>query len=175
MSCLLETKGPDKECCAAAENYYENSGGTKMRRKEMVHPAKLPETLKLEFLLVERCMHHQKDRVRPNMSRGRELAKDNLKTNPITIKSKRVSHIAEQFSWVPLPCCSPPCSPFPKKLLALSACVSPGTIHFSVLDKSPLSDPARSPPFCNRWRLWWDFLTATDAVTIQVLRDKLVH
>ena len=83
--------------------------------------------------------------------------------------------MAKQFCWVPLPCCSPPCSPFPKKALPLSAYVSPGTIHFPVLDKSPLSDPARSPPFCNRWWLWWDFFTTTDALTIQILRDKLVH
>ena len=50
-----------------------------------------------------------------------------------------------------------------------------GTIHFSVLDKSPFSDPARSLPFCNRWQLWWGFFTMTDALIIQVLRDKLVH
>ena len=36
------------------------------------------------------------------------LAKDNLETNPITVKSKTVRHMAEQFSWVPLPSCSPP-------------------------------------------------------------------
>ena len=116
-----------------------------MRRKEMVHPAKLPETLKLEFLLVERCMHHQKDRVRPNMSRGRELAKDNLKTNPITIKSKRVSHIAEQFSWVPLPCCSLPWLPFPIKPFVLFAHVYLQTIHFRMSDKSLFLGSGRDP------------------------------
>ena len=80
------------------------------------------------------------------------LAKDNLETNPITIKHKTVSHVAEQFSWVPLPYCSPLRCPFPVKPLALSAHVSPQTIHFWVLDKSPVLGPGRDPPSCNRWR-----------------------
>ena len=50
-------------------------------------------------------------------------------------------------SWAPLPYCSPPRSPFPIKSLALSACVSPWTIHFQVLGKSPLSDRRRGFPF----------------------------
>ena len=29
------------------------------------------------------------------------LARDNPETNPITIKPKTASHVAEQFSWVP--------------------------------------------------------------------------
>ena len=58
------------------------------------------------------------------------LAKDNSETNPITIKPKTVNHMAEQFSWVPLPYCFPPGRPFPLKFLALSAHVSPWTIHF---------------------------------------------
>ena len=109
------------------------------------------------------------------MGTDKMIVGDNPETNSITKEPETTSHVAKQFCWVPLPCCSPPCSPFPKKPLPLSACVSPGTIHFPMLDKSPLSDPARSPPFCNRWRLWWDFLTGTDALTIQVLRDKLVR
>ena len=55
-----------------------------------------------------------------------------------------------------LPYCSPPRCPFPVKSLALSAYVSPRTIHFWVLDKSPVSGPGRSPPSCNKWRLWRD-------------------
>ena len=34
--------------------------------------------------------------------------------------------------------------------------VSPLTIHFGVLDKSPVSGPGRGPSSCNKWRLWWD-------------------
>ena len=77
------------------------------------------------------------------------LAKDNPETNPITIKPETASHVAEQFSWVPFPYCSPPGCPFPIKSLALSAHVSSQTIHFRVLDKSPVSGPGRGPPSGN--------------------------
>ena len=77
------------------------------------------------------------------------MAKDNPETNPITIKPETGSHVAEQFSWVPLPYCFPPGCPFPIKSLALSADVSPRTIHFRVLDKSPVSALGRGPLSCN--------------------------
>ena len=66
------------------------------------------------------------------------LAKDTPETNPITIRPKTASHMAELFSWVPLPYSSPPGWPFPIKSLALSAHVSSQTVHFRVLDKSPV-------------------------------------
>ena len=77
------------------------------------------------------------------------LAKDNPETNPITMKPETESHVAEQFSWVPLPYCSPPGCPFPIKSLALSTHVSPRIIHFQVLDKNPVLGPGRGPPSCN--------------------------
>ena len=77
------------------------------------------------------------------------LAKDNSETNSIIIKPETASHVAEQFSCVPLPYCSPPRCPFPIKSLALSAHVSPQTIHFRVLDKSPVSGPGRGLPSYN--------------------------
>ena len=77
------------------------------------------------------------------------LAKDNPETNPITMKPK-TSQVAELFSWVPLLSCSPPRCPFPVKSLALSAHVSPRTIHFRVLDKNLVSGPGMCPPSCNR-------------------------
>ena len=82
------------------------------------------------------------------------LAKDNPETNPITIKPKTASHVAELFSWVPLPYCSPSRCPFPIKSLALSAHVSPRTIYFWVLDNSPVSGPGRGPPSCNNMVLY---------------------
>ena len=88
------------------------------------------------------------------------LAKDNRETNPITMKPETVSHATERFSWVPLPYCSPPGHPFPMKSLALSAYVSPGTIHFRVLDKSPVSGPGSGP------RSWNSHITCQDNVTI---------
>jgi len=77
------------------------------------------------------------------------LAKDNPDTNPITITPETASLVTELLSWVPLPSCSPAGCPFPRKSLALSAHVSPQTIHFQVLDKSPVSFPGRGPPSCN--------------------------
>ena len=84
----------------------------------------------------------------PPTGRVREMSKgDNacpstsqnpIRPNPITIKPETVSHTAQQLSWVSLPYCSPPGCPVPIKSLALSAHVSPWTIHFRVLDKSPV-------------------------------------
>ena len=56
-------------------------------------------------------------------------ARDNLEINPITIKPEAASHTAEQFCWIPLPCCSQSRHPFPIKSLALLVCVSPQTIY----------------------------------------------
>ena len=81
------------------------------------------------------------------------MAKDHPETNPSTIKPETGSHVAEQFSWVPLPYCFPPRCRFRIKSLALSAHVSPRTIHLRVLDKSPVSGPGRGPPSCNSFIL----------------------
>ena len=94
------------------------------------------------------------------------LAKDNPETNPVTIKPETSSYVAELFSWVPLPYCSPPRCPFPIKSLALSAHVSPWTSYFRVLDKTPVLGPRRGPPSCNKWWLWRGlFFAATDILT----------
>ena len=71
--------------------------------------------------------------------------KNNPETNLITIKPEAASHVTEQFSWVPLSSCFPSRHPFPIKSRALKAHVSPRTIHFWVLDKSPILDPGRGP------------------------------
>ena len=71
------------------------------------------------------------------------LARENPKTNWITIKPETVSHVTEQSSWVPLPSCSLSGLPFPIKSLALSARMSPQTIHFQVLDRSLLLGSGR--------------------------------
>ena len=77
------------------------------------------------------------------------LTKNNPETNLITIKPETVSHLAEQLSWAPFLSCSPPGRPFPIKSLALSARVSPWTVHVQVLDKSPVSGPGRGLLSCN--------------------------
>ena len=76
------------------------------------------------------------------------LARDNSKSDRITIKHEIASHVAEQVSWVSLPLLSHQ-APLPNKYLALSACVSPQTIHFQVLGKSPVLGPGRGPLSCN--------------------------
>ena len=120
---------------------WERSKGD--RRRQSICPTSLPESFSLETTLLD----PRTTRKDPELE---WWATDNLETNPITIKSKTVSHVAEQSSWVPSPFCSPPGCPFPIKSLALSASVSPWTIHFWVLDKSPLLGPGSSPPSCNR-------------------------
>ena len=75
------------------------------------------------------------------------MARDKRETNPITIKPKTASFMAEQSSWVPSPFCSAPGCPFPIKSFALSALLSPRTIHFQMLDKSPLV--RKCVPSCN--------------------------
>ena len=72
------------------------------------------------------------------------LTKDKLESNPIIIKPKMSSHVAEQFSWVPLSCCSLPRLPFPIKSLALSACVSLGN-SFTSVRQAPTLRPGRVP------------------------------
>ena len=75
------------------------------------------------------------------------LAKDNPETNPITIRPETVSHVAEQLSWVPLPCCSLPRCLLPIKSLALSACVSSDNSFPSVRQESILGAPERGAAF----------------------------
>ena len=106
------------------------------RYQPIISPANLLESFALESTLAERCAHHQeRPWVRPNMGQARGLARNNPETHPITRKPETVSHVAEQFSWIPLPSCSLPRRPFPIKSFALSACVSPQT-HFWVDRKS---------------------------------------
>ena len=78
--------------------------------------------------------------------------RDNTETNPITRWPETSSHMAEQSFWVPWLCCSLPGCPCPVKFLALSACMSPWTIHFWVLGKSLLSAPGRGHLCCNSYR-----------------------
>ena len=85
----------------------------------------LPESFSLASTWLNKACITRKD------TEPEWLAKDNPETNPITIKLETASHVAELFSWVPLPYC-----PFPIKSLALSALVSAWRIHFQVLGKS---------------------------------------
>ena len=83
-------------------------------------------------------------------SESEGLAKDNPETNAITIKPETSSHVAEQFSWVPSPSCSPPGRPFPIKSLALSAHVSSNNSFLSVRQE-PSFGPGRVPLPATSW------------------------
>ena len=84
----------------------------------------------------------------PGRTLSQWLAKD-PETNLITIKPEPVSHASEPFPWAPLPCCSLPGRPLLIKSPALSARVSPRTIHFWALDRSPLLGLGSGPPPSN--------------------------
>ena len=107
-------------------------------REEMTN---LPESLELGSILAERHTCHQEGpwaqtKCRPSKTTWPETTP---KRTPFPENLR--PHRAEPFSWVPLPCCSPPGRPFPINPLAWSARVSPRTIHF------PVSGPGRGSPF----------------------------
>ena len=70
------------------------------------------------------------------------MVRDNPETNPITTKPETTSHVAEQFSWVPLPYCSLPGCSFPIKI---SCCVR----HVSLDNSFP---SARQEPSFGPWK-----------------------
>ena len=102
----------------------------------------LPESSSLTSILAELGCTTRKD------YESGWLAKDNPETSPITI-NPRLPATDRAALLAPLPSRSPPGCPFPIKSLALSAHVSPRTIHFWVLDTSPVSGPGGGPPSCN--------------------------
>ena len=127
-----------------------NPGGTKRREETLVHTSYQPPWTLLSGIHLDWEIQTPPGRALSQTKyRPRWLARDNLETNPITIKPETVYHMAEQFSPVPLLCCFLPRHPFPIKSLALSVCRSPQTVHFLVSDKSPLSGPGGSPLSCN--------------------------
>ena len=111
MSCL-PTGGP----------VQENSGGAQRREETPAHYIVLPTSQNPS------CCNPSwlKDvhATRKTLSQARK-GPSNPETNLITTKPETVSHVAEQFSWVPLPYCSLPRRPFPIRSLALSAHGSP--------------------------------------------------
>ena len=105
------------------------------------------------------------------------LAKDNPKTNPITVKPETVSRVAELF-WVPLPYCSPCGCPFPIKSLALSdMCLlrqftsecSTGA-QFRALEGVSL--PATVPPDVEHPLCFQESVTCKDVVVSFIQKDQ---
>ena len=76
----------------------------------------------------------------PGRTESKWSTKDNLETNPITIKS------VWEFSWFPLPYCSPPRGTFPDKISCfVSTCVSLDN-SFLTVRQEPFG-PWKGPPF----------------------------
>ena len=178
---LADTAHPDQAVVAIWLSFLATGGPGKECRTNKLPPTRIQERSKREETPVH--MSHQPPRIllsgihlgwaMPSKDPESEwLARDSLETNLITLKPETVSHVAEQFSWVPCPSCSLPRCPFPIKSFALSAHVSQ-KIHFQVLDESLLLSPGRDPPSCNsfpfhrgqQWtyqpvalaRIWWHF------------------
>ena len=80
-----------------------------------------------------------------------------------------MSHEAELFSWVPFPYCSPPGRPFPIKSLALSAHVSPQTIHFWILLEFRFSSVRQEPAF-GPWK-GSPFLQQKESLTVHFMNS----
>ena len=96
------------------------------------------------------------------------LAKDNPETNPITMKPEAVATWQSSPPGFPYPTTLQLRGPFPIKSLALPAHLSPWTIHFWVLDKSPLLDPKRGSSSCN---ISWNELNFLKSMKIILLLE----
>ena len=111
--------------------------GQKEGRNAMC-PTNLPESSLLASTLAGEACHQEGSWVRM-------IGRDNLETNPIAIKPETVSQMAEQFSWVPLPCCSPPRSSFSIVSCFVSTRVSSDSTFLSVWQEPSLRPPKGSP------------------------------
>ena len=98
---------------------------------------RLPESFSLAAILAEQGCTTRKD------SESERLAKDNpeLIPSPWNLRLRSWQNSSPGFPYLLL---SAP-APFPNKISCFCQHVSPWTIHFLVLDKSPLSGPGRGP------------------------------
>ena len=103
---------------------WKNLGRAERRKEMPAHnmSSNLPETFTLESILAERwsvppgSTLSQTKYGQSKVTGQRQLGK--LTLLPVTPET--ASHVAEQFSRLSLPCCSPPGCPFPIKSFALS-------------------------------------------------------
>ena len=144
----LTTGGPDKEHGTIITSYHQPKEFRKCQKERgdacpYILPTSQNPSCCNPSWLRDACAS-RKD------SKSEWLARDNLENNPMTIKPGTASHVTEQF-WVLLPCCSALGRPFPIKSVALSARVSPQTIHFQMLDNLKdcltIFGPWRKSPF----------------------------
>ena len=115
-------------------------------------PTNFPESSSLESNLGEQCVHHQQG---PRVS-----FRDNPEANSITIIPKPVSHVAEEFSWVPSPCCFLPGRPFPVKSFLMAQMVKNPTAMWDTWARSlgwedPLEEGMATHSSILAWRIPW--------------------
>ena len=102
---------------------WENSGGAKRREEMPAHnmscqPPRNPHArIHLGWQMRASPGSTESDQIRHKQDNWPETTQ---KANPITTKPETVSQVAEQFSWVPLPCCSLSGCPFQIKSFVLS-------------------------------------------------------
>ena len=100
------------------------------------------------------------------------LAKDNLETNPITIKPETESHMAELFSWVPLPYCSTRV-PFPNKISCfVTTCISSDNSFLSFREE-PSFRLWKGSPFLQH--CWGVVLSRSSQLTRTEQENVCVH
>ena len=78
------------------------------------------------------------------------LAKDYLETNPINVKPETASHVAELFSWVPLPYCSPRV-PFPNKISCFVSTYVSSDNSFPSVRQEPCFGPWKGTHFLQQY------------------------
>ena len=101
------------------------------------------------------------------------LVKDNLETNPITVKPKTASHAAELFSWVPLPYCSPPV-PFPNKISCFVSTLVSSDNSFLSVRHEPRFGPWKGSPFLQQsdsWLAWWVLMSTHEYFSFSIILD----
>ena len=117
----------------------------KLTRRIWEKTTNLPLSFLLESFLSERCTCHQEGPWIRLWAKQDDWPETTQKSTHYH-KTEITSHVAEQFSWVPLPCCSPPWCPFSIKSLAL--CVSTENSFLSARQEATLGS-GRGPPSCN--------------------------
>ena len=128
-------------------NHNQSEEFQKSQKETPVHMSFQPSRILLTGIHLGWAMF-----VLPGRTLSQNDESETSETNPITRRPEIWSHMAEQSFWVPWLCCSPPGCPCPVKFLALSACVSPWTIHFWMLGKSLFSGPGRGHLCHNSYR-----------------------
>ena len=142
-------RGPDKEY-GANKSLQERSKG------DARYPTDLPESSLLKSILAEECVCHQERPwirmigQRPPRNKSHHHKTRDCKPHNIWVVFSSLAFLL--FPWALLP----------NKLSCFAVCVYSLTIHFWVLDKSPLSSPWS--PSCNKFHLYWAFRRDTNFI-----------